>query len=809
MGTLLQDLRFSMRVLAKNPGFTILTILTLALGIGANSTIFSWINSTLLNPIPGATRTSELASVMKGDEDELSYLDYKDLRDANQSFSGLAAYKMGAMDLTGAGRPERVWGTLASANYFDVLGVHLLLGRGFLPAEDLKPGGAPVAVISYRLWQTRFGADTSAIGRTFEINKHPYTIVGVAPAAFEGSNTGLRSDMWIPLMMQQQVMSDPDRLNSRGEGWLELLGRLKRGQTLPQTQEEMNLLMQRIVQQFPQSHLGDNKLSVSPMWRSPYGANSRLSTLLPPLMVIAGLVLLLACANVANLLLVRSIGRRREIAIRLSLGASRWRLVRQLLAESLVLSLAGGGIAILITIWTAGTFSNFIPPSNLPVALNMRVDHTVLFVTLAVSVLASVVFGILPALRSSSMAPVEVLKEETGSASGGIHRAFLSSALVVAQISLSLFLLVSAGLFIRSIRNAQLFNPGFNPDGVLLTSFDLFPAGYSMENGIEFDRQLLAKLEALPGVQSVTLSNWVPLGFTFNLTTVNPEGYVPQPHESMDVNEAHVAPNYFRTMQVQLLSGRDFTAQDTQKSQMVVIVSQALADRFWPHQEALGKRIHVYEDWLTVVGVARNINSSRKLYEPPQPFVYLPLFQEYSHGEIIHARVSGDPLLFAATIENTVHELNADLPVYDVTTLATQMKLASIGYRVAGTFVGAFGLLALVLAAVGIYGVVAYSTRQRTHEIGIRMTLGAQKSDVFRLVLGKGLRLTFVGLTIGFLVSLALTRFLHGLLFGVTATDALTYSGVAVLLSVVSLAACYIPARRATRVDPMVALRYE
>jgi|SRR5580704_2504029 predicted permease len=809
MSTLLQDLRFSVRMLTKNPGFALLAILTLALGIGANSTIFSWINSTMLNPIPGATRTSELASVMKGEEDEFSYLDYKDLRDSNQSFSGLAAYKMAAMDLTGSGRPERIWGTLASANYFDVLGMHPLLGRGFLPSEDQRPGGASVALISYRLWQTRLGGDSSVVGRSFEIDQHPFTIVGVTPPEFQGANTGLQSDIWIPVTMQQQIVSRYDRLSSRSNGWLELVGRLNRGHTIPQAQEEFNLLMQRLVRQFPKDHQGDNKLTVDPMWRSPYGANSRLATLLPPLMAIAGVVLLLACANVANLLLVRSIGRRREIAIRLSLGASRWRLVRQLLAESLLLSLVGGGIAILITTWTAGTFSNFVPPTNLPVALNMRVDHIVLFMTLALSVLASVIFGILPALRSSSMAPVEVLKEDSGNSSAGIHKAFLSSALVVAQISLSLFLLVSAGLFIRSIRNAQAFNPGFNSEGVLLASYDLFPAGYTNANGLEFDRQLLAKMETLPGVQSVSLSNYVPMGFTFDTTTVNPEGYVPQPHESMNVQEVHVAPNYFRTLQIPLLSGRDFTRQDTPDSQPVVIVSQALADRYWPGQEAIGKRIHVYEDWCTVVGVAKNINSSRKLYDSPQAFLYIPLLQQYSQQTIINVRVSGDPLIFAATAENTVHEFNADLPIYDVTTLATHMKLATIGYRVAGTFVGAFGLLALVLAAIGIYGVVAYSTRQRTREIGIRMSLGAQMSDVFRLVLGKGVRLTLFGLAIGFVVSLVLTRSLSGLLFGVTAADALTYSGVAILLTVVALAACYIPARRAMRVDPMVALRYE
>ncbi len=430
-------------------------------------------------------------------------------------------------------------------------------------------------------------------------------------------------------------------------------------------------------------------------------------------MAIAGVVLLLACANVANLLLVRSLGRRREIAIRLSLGASRWRLVRQLLVESLVLALAGGGIAILITIWTAGTFAEFIPPSNLPVALNMRVDHTVLFVTLAVSMLASVIFGILPALRSSSMAPVEVLKEETGSASGGIHRAILSNALVVAQISLSLFLLVSAGLLIRSIRNAQQFNPGFNAEGVLLASLIFSQPATRGENGIEFDRQLLAKLDALPGVQSVTLSNWVPLGFTFNLTTIGPEGYVPQPHESMDVEEAQVAPNYFRTMQIQVaLRARfqrpghaNFSARRDRQS-------GAGRSLLASPGGTVGKRIHVlrrledrggsgakYQFQPTAVGKRLNLSSTCRC------------FRSIRTREIIHARVSGDPLVFAAAAENAVHELNADLPVYDVTTLETHMKLSTIGFRVAGTFVGAFGLLALILAAVGIYGVVAYSTQ--------------------------------------------------------------------------------------------------
>jgi predicted permease len=525
-------------------------------------------------------------------------------------------------------------------------------------------------------------------------------------------------------------------------------------------------------------------------------------------MAIAGVVLLLACANVANLLLVRSIARRREFAIRLSMGARRGRVVRQLLVESLLLALAGGGIAFLIATWTAGTFPEFIPPTNLPVSLDVRVDRTVLLATLAISILTGVIFGILPALRSSSLAPASVLKEDSGTASGGLHKARLAGGLVVTQMSLSLLLLICAGLFMRSFRKAQHFDPGFNPDRVLLASFDLFPAGYSSTDGIEFQRQLLARLEALPGIQSVTLADWAPLGFITDSDTIKAEGYVPQRNESMHIREAAVGPNYFRTMQVPLLAGREFTPRDGENTQPVAVVNQTLADRYWPRQDAMGKRLYVEGKWFAVVGVARTTNYD-KLNEAPQPFVFLPLFQDYSHDAIIHARVAGDPLAIAGSIERTVHTLNADLPLFDVAPLTSRLELVTTNQRIAATFVGAFGLLALVLAAVGIYGVVAYTTRQRTHEIGIRMALGADRREVFRLVLGQGLRLTLIGLALGLAVSLVVTRFLRSELFGITTTDPLTFAFVAVLLCVAALAACYIPARRATKVDPMVALRYE
>jgi len=578
----------------------------------------------------------------------------------------------------------------------------------------------------------------------------------------------------------------------------------------------MTVLVQREVKNYPEEHRGHDSVTVYPLWRSPFGANQFLSMLLPMLMTIAGLVLLLACANVANLMLVRSVSRRREIAIRMSMGASRWRLVRQLLVESLLLALAGGALALLITLWTAGTFMRFVPTTDFPISLTIQADRTVLLATFVISLLTGVIFGILPALRSSSNAPVAVLKEDTGNLSGGVKKARLTSGLVVAQISLSLLLLVCAGLFIRSFMMAQQINTGFNSHNMLIASYDLFTAGYSDASAAEFDRQLAAKLEALPGTQSVAITSRVPLGLGGGSTAVKPAGYVPQANESMETQVAMVTPNYFQTLQIPLVKGRDFTPQDSLKSQRVAIVSQTFVNRYWPKQEAVGKQVNsdLTHEWFTVVGVARD-SKVNGLNEKPTPFIYLPEYQvnraDRPAGStmIVMARTTGDALAFGKTVENSIHDLNADLVVYDITTLELREQIVSFPQRVAGTFVGAFGLLALVLAAVGIYGVTAYTTRQRTHEIGIRMALGASKPEILRLVLIHGLRLTLVGVAIGLAASFALTRYLGTLLLGVTSTDLLTFSSVAILLCLVSLVACFIPARRAMRLDPMVALRYE
>ncbi|HEV2182366.1 MAG TPA: FtsX-like permease family protein, partial [Candidatus Acidoferrales bacterium] len=506
--------------------------------------------------------------------------------------------------------------------------------------------------------------------------------------------------------------------------------------------------------------------------------------------------------------LVRCVSRRREMAIRLSIGATRWRLVRQLLAESLILATCGGGIAMLLTLWTSGMFGDFIPPSSIPVYMNYHADRTVLFATMAISLLTGIIFGILPALRSSSLQPVTVLKEESGSASGGRQKARLSSVLVVAQIAMSLLLLICAGLFIRSFRLEQKFNPGFNPQNVLLENYDLGAVGYNKDSGMEFHRQLLTKLNALPGVKSAALASWIPMSMTISQVAVDVEGYVPRLHESMKMDLADVSPDYLRTMQISLIAGREFMAGDTDKSQLVAMVNQEFVRRYWTNQDAIGKRVRENGKWYTVVGVTANFDSDH-LGQKPKPFVYLPLFQDYTPLAAIHLRVSGNPLAYVGAAENAVHSLDADLPLSDVATLQSRIELNSTTSRIGGVFVGGFGFLALILAAVGVYGVLAYTTRQRTHELGIRMALGAEPRRIFTLVLRQGAILAFVGIAIGLAASFVLTRALTNELFGVSPTDPLTYAGVGVLLLAVALVACYLPARRAMRTDPMVALRHE
>ncbi len=811
MKQLLADIRYALRQLRRAPGFALTAVLTLALGIGANSTILSWISATLFNPIPGANHIGNMITIQRGERSEhpsppFSYPDFVDLRENAKTLSGLIGYHDDFVSITGSAKLERIYGALTSADYFEVLGVRPYLGRTLISTKANERAGAAIAVLSYSLWQNHFAGDQGTIGKTIQINLHPYTIVGVAPQGFRGCKSGLHTDIFLPLGMDDQIWG-ADRIDRRGTSWLNVLAVLRPGVDSHQADNELNLLMQRVVAQYPMEHRGANQISTDPLWRSPFGANVYLSGTLPILLALAAVLLLLACANVANLLLVRSVTRRREFAIRLSMGATRWTLVRQLMLENAIIALAGCAVALAGTLWTARTLGGFMPGRTLPLAINGSVDGRVMLATILVSLFTALISGALPALRTSRLSPSTILKDEALNTSGGLHKSRLTSGLVVGQIALSLLLLACAGLFVRSLNKAQEADPGFDSNSVLLTTFDLHPMGYTDKTGIEFQRQLLVRVKQLPGVQSATLADFSPLSFTIHSDGILPEGYAPRVHEDMEADRGVVGPNYLETMRTPLLSGRDFTDQDTADTLPVAIVNQALVDRYWPGQNAIGKRIQDGR-WRTVVGVVANGKYRRLIYDPT-PLILMPLTQRYENEVILHVRTKGEPLAMAAAVEQAIHSLNADLPLYNVTTLKENMQAGSIFERIAVTFAGSFGLLALILAAVGIYGVVSYTTRQRTHEIGIRIALGAGKAAIFRQVLQQGLILTIAGLSVGLVTSLFLTRFLRTMLYGVGSSDLMTFASVAVVLCVVALFACYLPARRAAAVDPMQALRTE
>ena len=528
MNQLLADTRYALRQLRRAPGFALTAVLTLALGIGANSTILSWISATLFNPIPGAKNIDSMVTIQRGERSEhpsppFSYPDFVDLRANSKTLSGLIAYHDDYMSITGSARPERIYGALTTADYFEVMGVQPYLGRTLISTRANERAGAAIAVLSYNLWQNHFGGDPDIIGKTIQLNLHPYTIVGVAPPGFRGCKSGLRSDIFLPLGLDGPIW-DGGRIDNRGSSWLNVLGVLRPGIDPRQADDELNMVMQRIVAQYPEPHQGANQLSTDPLWRSPFGANVYMAGTLPILLALAAVLLLLACANVANLLLVRSVARRREFAIRLALGASRWTLVRQLMAENVLIALAGGAVALSSTLWTSQTLASFLPGRTLPLAINGEIDRRVLLATILVSLLTAVVSGIVPALRASSLSPESILKDEALNTSGGLHKSRLTSGLVIAQVALSLLLLTCAGLFVRSLAKAQKADPGFDSSHVLLTTFDLHPMGYTDKTGIEFQRQVIARVKQLPGVQSATLADFSPLSFTIHSDGVLPGG---------------------------------------------------------------------------------------------------------------------------------------------------------------------------------------------------------------------------------------------------------------------------------------------
>ena len=809
MAGLLQDVRFALRQLRKKPGFMITATTMLAIAICANSTVFSWINGTMLHPIPGARDTGDLVTMVRGQWNispvpPLSYPDYRDLRDQNHSLTGILAYNHDWISLTGGGaQPERVYVSNVSSNYFDVLGIKPLLGRFFRPEEESRPDAVPYVILGYSLWKTRYESDPAIVGRTIAIAKHPVTVIGVAPEGFIGAMPGIREDLWLTL---NPIGSNNWRMTHRSAYFLNVVGRLRPGVKRETATQDLDTIMRRIVAAYPNEHLGTNTITLDPMWRSPFGANVYMASTLPLLLAIAGVVLLLTCANVATLTLVRFVSRRREMAIRQSLGAKRLQLVRQMVLEGAILSLCAGVLAFLLTSWTAKTFAWFVPPTSNPIVLNGTMDHNVVIGITILAILASMLCGAFPAWRSSRVPAVEVLKEESASVSGGSRNRHLLSGLVVTQIALSLALLVSSGLFLQTLRNLSGGNPGFEQDHILTASVGLNMAGYSNDEARVIRHRILDRLAALPGVTVASLTDWVPMSFTRKTADAYLDGYVPRPHESLEVRRADVTPRYFETLGIPLIEGRDFTQDDNEKAPRVLIVDETTARRYWPEQDPLGKKLSMWGQPFVVVGVVKN-SKHQFMNERPEPMVYMSYFRQSDNETIFQVKTKANPAELAAAVEGAIHEIDTGIPVFDVRSMRETTQMARIFAVMQSTFAGMFAVIALILAATGIYGVVAYRTQLRTHEIGVRMALGASRANVLRLVLLQGLWLTLAGLVIGLVLSFGLTRFIAGLLYGISANDPMTVIGVVVLLGAMSLLACYLPAHRAMRADPVASIR--
>jgi len=800
-----RDVRYALRQLRKSPGFTITATAMLAVAICANSTVFSWIDGTMLRPIPGARDTGDLVSLQRGERNfsptpPFSYLDYRDLREQNRTLTGILAYHNDWIALTGGAQPERVYIANVSANYFDVLGIKPVLGRFFLPEEEAR--AIPNVVLGYSLWKTRYAKDPAIVGKSIEVARHPVTVIGVAPEGFVGAAPGLRDDLWVTL---DPLGTDVWRMTHRDSDWLIVIGRLRPGVSRGQAAQDLDTVMRRIVSAYPDQHLGDNRITLDPMWRSPFGANGYMAATLPILLAFAGVVLLLTSANIATLTLVRFVSRRRELAIRQSLGANRMQLVRQMMLEGVVLSIVAGVVALILTLWTSKTFAWFFPANSIPLVLNGNMDHKVVIGIAVFSLLAGMLCGALPAWRSSHTPAKEVLKAESASISGGSGNRKLLSGLVVAQIALSLPLLLCSGLFLRTLRNLAGANPGFEQDHILTASEGLNIAGYSDDEAQSIRHKILDRVSALPGVEVASLTDWIPMTLIQKRSDAYPEGYVPHPHESLLVENAEVGPLYFESLHIPILEGREFTLNDDEKAPRAIIVDQTAARRFWPGQDPLGKKLRVLGSLFTVVGVVRN-STHTFVNESPEPMVYMSFFQA-GYETIVQVKTEGNPLDLAPAVEQAIHGIDSRLPVFDVRSMRESTQLASTFAVIESSLAGMFALIGLVLAITGIYGVVAYRTQLRTHEFGIRMALGASRVDVLRLVLVQGLWLAGTGLALGLAFALGLTRLIARLLYGISGNDPVTVVSVVMLLGGMSLLACYLPAHRAMRRNPVTAIR--
>jgi predicted permease len=816
MDGLIQDLRHAVRLLAKSPGFVLTAALVLGLGVGANTAIFTLVNGLFLRPlpVPQADRLAWVTAITPPSSRlmNLSYPDYLDLRDRNEVFTGLLAYDEIPVALAGGGAPERVRGAIVSGNYFSVLGVRPALGRAFGSDDDAVPGAAPVAVISHALWKKRFASDPELVGRSLLLSGHEFTILGIAPKSFTGTEAEGTVDVWVPLAMHAEVMPGSGTLfTARDAGWLRVMGRLKPGVTPAQARANLAVLAEGIRHSTPVQREGMT-LQLTPVNGTihPTIAGEALSIVIL-LMAVTGLILMIACGNVANLMLSRAAARGREIGIRLALGATRARLVRQLLTESLLLSLVGGAAGFVMASWGTDLLLAFAEIPN-DLAGPLSPDLNVFSFTLGLSLLSGVFFGLAPALHASRRDLAPVLKDDGSALPREGGKARPQRLLVIAQVALSMVLLVSAGLFLRSLAKASRVDPGYDVRSGLTLSFDLNLQGYSRDQSVAFSRELLGRVEALPGVASASLASLAPLSGRMLGLQLTEEGAKAE-DQSLGVSLNAVYPGYFRTLGIALRRGREFSDQDGAGAPGVAIVNETCARRLWGDQEPLGRRISLegtQGPFLEVIGVAQDAKYD-ELSESPRAFVYVPHLQspDLLSEMALLVRAKGQPAGLLAAVQHELRSMDANLPIYDVATLEQNLHLRSDKQRGMTKLLGLFSALALLLASVGLYGVLAFSVARRTREIGIRMALGARRRDILGMLVEEGLRLTLWGVGVGLVLSAGLTRLLSGILFGVEPADLATIAGVSLLLAAVGAAASSIPARKATRIDPMLALRHD
>jgi len=811
---LFKDFRYGFRMLRRSPGFTLVAVLTLAVGIAANTAVFSWIESVLLRPLPGVADSGRLVSfestTPNGEFIPTSYPDYRDYRDHLTLLSGLAMATPNALSVGEEEHAERVWGELVSGNYFAVLGVKPILGRTFSPGEfGDTPGGYPVAVIGESLWNRRFQRDPGVLGRTIRVNRQQLTIVGVVPASFRGSMSGLSFELWAPVVMSPQLNAMPEwMLRDRKSRELFGVARLKPGVSAAQARAEATAISQKLATDNPDTNRGIGG-AILPLSEGHFGAQSTLAGPLRILMAVCGVVLLIVCANVANLLLARAASRQKEFGLRLALGGGRLRIARQLFVENLILAALAAIAGAPLAMWMSQSIGYLVPQSGFPVALDIQMNSEVLVFTILLCVAASVVSGLAPALQIIRLDLNGALKEGGRGGSPGARSQSIRSLLVVSEVAMALVAVIGAGLFARSFQLAQQINPGFDARGVLVSHLYLSTAGYKVPDRIEFCARLRQHLESQPGIAAVSYADYIPLGFADGAwEDLNVEGYVPDPSENMKIYRTVAAPGYFDVMRIPLLTGRDFNELDDLKSQPVMIVNERFVKRFYGSANPIGRKVRGWGKWFTIVGLVKDTKFHTP-NEDQRALIFVPFRQVYREdlGIAFYARASGDANSALAAMRREVRQMDPNVGVFDATPLTEYITASLFAQKIAASLLGILGALALGLAAVGLYCVMAYTITQRTQEIAIRMALGAKPGDVLTLVVRQAMGIVLAGILVGVGVAGALTRVAAGLLVHVSATDPLIFSSAAAFLAIVGLIAACLPAIRAARIDPNVALR--